>query len=100
VDQAIEAGATNIERVAFEVVDPTALESRARSLAMTEARARAEELASLAGVTVNGVMSIIEGEMEPASRAFIGRAASSETTPIEAGETEVRVSVRVSYSIS
>lgn len=52
------AGANSIHGVNFMVKDSAALEQSARSAAMADARARAEELAELAGVTLGEVLTI------------------------------------------
>ncbi|KAA3661007.1 MAG: DUF541 domain-containing protein, partial [Chloroflexi bacterium] len=52
---AIESGANNIYGVYFSVSEPAALEAKARELAIANARARAESLAALSGVSLGDV---------------------------------------------
>ncbi len=49
---AVNAGANMVNYIQFNIEDRTALESQARELAVSDARARAEELAALMGLTV------------------------------------------------
>jgi uncharacterized protein YggE len=69
---------------------------------MADARARAEGLADLAGVTLGKPLSVTESTTIPPSpvleAAPAGRGAE-ETTPIEAGELEVSVTVDVLFAI-
>lgn len=60
LDAAIEAGANSIYGVTFQVEDPSSVESDARQRAVEDARAKAEELASLTGVGIGNVISISE----------------------------------------
>ena len=60
LDAAIAAGANNINGVNFQVEDPSSVESDARISAVEDARAKAEELAALTGVSVGKVVSISE----------------------------------------
>lgn len=60
LDAAIQAGANNMYGVSFKVADPSTLESDTRSKAMTDAQAKAEELAKLAGVELDKIISVSE----------------------------------------
>lgn len=60
LDAAIEAGANDIGRLRFSLENPAALESEARAMAVADARAKAEELAALIGVTVGEATEISE----------------------------------------
>ncbi len=99
LDTAVAAGANNIYGVNFTVDDATELEDAARADAVANAKARAESLARLAGVSVGDVMSISEvaGGSVPVYDSFKGMGSSG--TPIEAGQLEVQTSVQVTYAI-
>jgi uncharacterized protein YggE len=103
VDGAAAVGATTIHGIAFRIDDPTKVEAKARELAMANARAKAEALARSAGVAIKGVAAIAEdtgGAMPPMPlRAFALARAEAAPTPVEAGTTEVSVTVTVSYLI-
>lgn len=60
LDAAIEAGANNIYGVEFALDDNEAVKSDARAQAVEDARAKAEELAALNGVSVGRVVAISE----------------------------------------
>jgi len=60
LDAAIEAGSNDIGGVRFSLEDPAAVESEARAMAVADARAKAEELAALIGVSVGEVTEISE----------------------------------------
>lgn len=60
LESAIAAGANNIYGVTFRLEEPGSVESEARQRAIEDAAAKAEELASLNGLTVGPVVSISE----------------------------------------
>lgn len=55
-----DAGANSIHGIYFTVADPSALEAQARESAMANARARANSLAELGGVTLGDIKIISE----------------------------------------
>ncbi len=103
VDGALEAGATSLDGLAFRVEDPTEAERAARTSAVAQARARAEVLAAAAGVAIAGVSDIVEGGPPPAwPIAKVARLtmATESSTPVEAGVTEIAVTVTVTFRIA
>ncbi len=105
IDAVAEAGGdlTRIDNVSFSVDDPSDYYEEARQKAMADAKAKAKELAGLAGVTLGKATYISEGisypvyprsgvvvEMEEVVRA---------PTPISPGETEISLTVQVAYAI-
>jgi uncharacterized protein YggE len=103
IDDAAVAGgnAVVVQSIRFAIDDPTALESRAREAALKEARARAEELASLTGVSLGGPLSVVESRdnVVPKEQAILASRIVESPTPIQAGELEVLVTVNVRYAI-
>jgi uncharacterized protein YggE len=104
LDQITQAGATNIHGIQFDVADPTAAVNQARELAVADARARAEHLASLTGVTLGRPLSVAEsgGPVPPQPLRTAPAAAqpgAAPATPIEPGQTEIRLSVQIRYAI-
>ena len=103
VDGALEAGATSLDGLEFRVEDPAPAEREARTRAMAAARARADVLAEAAGLTIVGVRDVTEGGAvaPPEPRMKAARmslaAADAAPTPVEAGTTEIVVTVTVSY---
>jgi uncharacterized protein len=96
----VEAGANNIWGVSFTVEDMSAAQAEARGDAIEDARARAEALAELSGVTLGPVMSISEvvGMNQPVF-ATAERAAMDAGGSISPGELEVGYQVQVAYFI-
>jgi uncharacterized protein len=105
VDAAVEAGANNIYGIEFRVDDPSAQESEARQNAIDDARAKAEELASLTGVTVGEVVSVSEviaGGGYIASNFAQDRGmggGGGGATPISPGQLELLMQLQVTYAI-
>lgn len=100
VDAVVEAGANNIWGVSFTVEDMSEAQAAARGDAVEDARARAEALAELSGVTLGPVMSISEvvGANQPVY-AMAERAALDAGGSISPGELEVGYQVQVTYFI-
>jgi uncharacterized protein YggE len=103
VDGSLTAGATSLDGLSFRVDDPREAERAARVAAVAEARSRAEILAEAAGVAIGGVVGIVEGGPPPTwpqPKAQMLRAAADTGTPVEAGTTEISVSVTVTFQIA
>ena len=100
VDGALGAGATSLDGLTFRVDDPREAEHAARTAAIVEARARADVLAEASGVAISGVSDIVEGGPQPtwpqpkATRMLM---AADAGTPVEAGATEIAVTVTVTF---
>lgn len=97
-----EAGANSVHGVQFTVEDSAGLEERAREAAITDARARAESLAELAGVELGDVLQISMTNGGGWPRPMMARmeAADAATVPgISPGEQSVNVQVQVSFAI-
>lgn len=101
LDAAIEAGANNIWGVNFSLDNTNAPEAQAREQAITDAKARAEALAKLTGVTVGDVMAISEvvsgGPVPVFSAAKEGFGGGG--GPVEAGEVTFSTQIQVIYAI-
>ena len=105
VDAVTAAGANRVDGISFAVDDPAPPKDEARALALANARAKAEQLASLAGVRIVGVKSIVEAD--PAVRPVpTTRQAAAPATfdaapppPVEPGTQEVRTQVSVVYVV-
>ncbi len=98
----VDAGANNIYGVSFSVSDAAKLESEARTRAVADARARAEELAQAAGVTLGEVVSISEFTSGPIpyavaeARQGVGGGGA---VPIATGQYQLNLQVNVAFSI-
>jgi uncharacterized protein YggE len=97
LDGVVAAGANQVWGVSFTVSDDQKWQSEAREKAMSDARSRASELASLAGVELGDVLSVSEviggGVMVYAERAMGGGGG------IAPGELEMATQVQVTFAI-
>lgn len=98
---AVDAGANNVQGIEFSIADPAALQARARAAAMHDAQAQAQQLATLAGVTLGRPVSIEETSTPLASPAPTMAAArvGGGGAPVEGGQLAVKAQVTVRYAI-
>ena len=105
IDGAIEAGGdlARFQNVSFSIEDPTALKDEARAEAIQNLRAKAEQMASLAGVQLGRLSYLTEsGGFAPSPMVMMERAAFGDMaapTPIMSGELDVTVSVQAAFEI-
>ena len=106
IDAVAEAGGdlTRIDSLSFSVDDPSAYYEEARGKAMADAKAKAEQLAELAGVTLGKPTYISEGVQTPPIKYMLrdeiaGPPSPGLTTPISPGEMEISLTVQVVYAI-
>ena len=101
--QAVGAGANSINGVSFTVSDQSRLEAEARDKAMADAKARAEQLAKAAGVTLDKPMSINEYSVGPVPYAPEYKAAPAlgggAPVPVSTGQIQINLQVSVTYII-
>jgi uncharacterized protein len=104
IDGLVQAGATNVDRVRFDVKERAALEREALRLAVVDARARADAAAAGAGRAVDRVLKIDDtrpqeyrGPVMMGARAGLAETAAS--TPVEAGLIEVHATVTLTVTI-
>lgn len=106
IDAVAAAGGdlTRIDNISFSIEDPSAYHEEARQKAMADARAKAEQLAELAGVTLGKPIYISESAYIP-SPIYRGdvfekvAGAPMVETPISPGEMEISLNVQVTYAI-
>ncbi len=106
IDAVAEAGGdyTRINSIIFTVDDPTDYYEEAREKAMEDAEAKAQQLADLAGVDLGKPTYVNEsGAFIPVPREYYMAVPEAVPTPasspISPGETEIRLTVQVVYSI-
>lgn len=106
IDAVTEAGGdlTRISSISFTVDEPTPYYNQAREKAMNDAKAKAEQMASLGGITLGKITYISESgvyipEIYPPIYKDSISAGDYATTPISEGETEIILSVQVAYAI-
>ena len=95
-----EGGATNVG-ASFGLADPKAAQAEARTLAIADARSRAQTMASAAGISLGRVIRIsdINSSGIPSARFDVGSAAPA-ATQLPVGELNVTVSVEVDFAIA
>src|SRR5262245_27032397 len=100
LDALVRSGANQLGGIQFMIADPKPLAERARTLAVTDAVAKARTLATAAGVTLGPLMSIQESMSNRPIPVFaMARAVAAEATPIAEGEERVSVNVTMVYAI-
>lgn len=105
IDAAASAGGdeVRVSGVSFAIEDDDELVQAARAAAWTDAEAKAEELAALAGVTLGAPIAISESFTASPRPVFFGggldAAEEALQTPIVAGEQTVTVNLSVEYGI-
>jgi hypothetical protein len=108
VDAVVEAGGDliRVEGISFTIEDPTPYHAEAQEKAVADAKAKAEQLASSAGVTLGKPIYISEGYISrpvyEVKRLPIPAPAVIPPPPptlISPGEQEITVSVSITFSI-
>lgn len=103
LDLVVQAGATSVLGVRFDVKDRAALERDALTHAVQDARARADALAAGAGRTVDRVIRIDDSRQSriPPQPVMVMRAQAADAapTPVEGGLIEIRAQVTLTVSI-
>ncbi len=100
VDAVTAAGANRVDGVTFAVDQLEAPKAQARALAVQNARTKADQLASLAGMRIIGVKAMEESDAtsnSPRPQPMAARAESAAAPPIEPGTQEVRTQVSIVY---
>lgn len=104
LDDAVLAGGNSVRvnGISFAVDDPEKYSSQARALAVKDAKARAEELAKQAGVSLGKPRTITESFGGPGPVPAFTRGAgdlAEAPTPISPGESEVTINVSILYAV-
>lgn len=97
IDIAVQAGANQVQRIAFTLSDPAAPHRDALREAVLKARAEAEVIATALGLRISAFHSIVAqdmGQVRPLLRsAMVAQAESAPVTPVEPGLIQVRARV-------
>jgi hypothetical protein len=100
LDQAISAGANEVQGVSFTLSSSTlaTIQKQALQAALTDADGQAKALATTLGVTIIGPISVTPGyEFQPTNYS---RFAATPQTPIESGTLQVTATVQVTYAFT
>ena len=95
-----EGGATNVG-ASFGLADPKAAQAEARTLAIADARSRAQAMATAAGIRLGAVVRVTDLTSSglPSARFDVGAGAPA-TTQLPVGELTVAVTVVVDFAIA
>jgi hypothetical protein len=103
LDAAVGSGATNVHDLRFDVKNREAVEQQALQRAVADGMAKANTIAGAANRGVDRILRIEEtfvGGPQPVERAVMMRmSAADASTPVAAGEIEVRAQVRLTVAI-
>lgn len=104
LDLTVQAGATSVSGIRFEIKDRAGAEREALRMAVMDARLRAEALATGAGRTVDRILRIDDGPRQfkgpqPLILGARGMAADAAPTPVEAGMVEIEAHVTMTVTI-
>jgi uncharacterized protein len=102
LNTAVSSGANTINSISFDVADKTAAMAQARQKAMVNASSLAAELAKNAGVKLGDIQNISYSDNNfPMAYYGMGgsAAAPNASVPIQPGQTQISVSVSVTYTI-
>jgi uncharacterized protein YggE len=104
LDIVVQAGATAVTDVRFDLVDRAGAEREALRLAVIDARARADAAAAGAGLGVDRVLRIDDSRQSfqpPRPMLAMAREAADMqvATPIESGDVEIRAQVTLTVGI-
>jgi uncharacterized protein YggE len=100
VDTATAKGANEVNGLWFEVGDPVSAMDEARAAAIAQARTSAQKMASAAGVSLGGVVSISESVASNPGPYYYGEAMRTLDTTIQPGTQDVQATVTVTFEIN
>jgi len=93
-----EGGATNLS-VSFGLADPKSAQAEARSLAIADARSKAQAMASAAGVRLGQVIQVSDLSSNSRYPSVSYGAAQAVPTQVPVGQMDVQVTVEVDFAI-
>ena len=102
LDKAVTAGANSIYGVGFGHNDPSALLDSARTVAVADARRKADIYATAGGARIGRLMVLTEepGRQPPVPFVRAYAAMTAAPTPIEAGEDKLTVTVLARFELT
>ena len=104
VDAVAQAGADEVSGVAFALQDPQGAEDAARRDAVRKLQAQAQLYAGATGLRLQRLVTLAEtggySPQPPRPMMAMSMRAKEVSTPVEAGELDVRVQVRATYELA
>jgi uncharacterized protein YggE len=103
IDAAVLGGATTVQGISYDTSDRSGHEAAALGAAVRDARAKAQAMATAAGVSLGNVLSINASQQYtpyPFPMMGAARATSSADTQIAPPNVQLTVSVTVSWAIA
>lgn len=100
LDAAVGDGANTFNGLSFALSEPGPALDQARDKAVSDARRKAEQIATAAGVKLGRILEIREGGGAPEPRPMFARDAAMAAAPIQGGEVGYSVSVTISWEIA
>ena len=102
LDKAVTVGANTINGISFAVADPSELYDAARKLALADATHKAELYSDAAGVGLDNIVSIAEGQGFVPPQPYAAKTMAMEASapvPVEAGELTFSIDVDVVWDL-
>jgi len=95
IDKATADGANQVGGLSFIVDDPTPFEDQARQMAISNAKKKAQTLASQAGLNLGRVINVVENQQAQPRPMYAP--APNVPTQVEPGSTEIIMDVTLTY---
>jgi uncharacterized protein len=99
VDAAVGAGATNVYGPSLSLSSQDAIYAKALTAAVAQAKTKAQALADAAGLTLGGVVTMVEGGGVAVPLPY-AQGAAKVVTPIEPGTQSVQATVTITFALS
>lgn len=104
IDVATANGANQVGGISFDVDDKTKAEEQARKEAVSEAKQKAQQAASIAGFRLGKIINYSENNEIPPRPLMYGMGAAKNDsavppTQIQTGSSEIKITVSLSYQI-
>jgi hypothetical protein len=105
INAGLNAGANNVNGLSFTMEDPSKLEADARTKAIKDAQARAQQLADGLGVKLGKPVIVSEVTsggpiFQPQFAGAVAKSADGGSVPISPGQQTVTVTINVTYAIA
>jgi uncharacterized protein YggE len=100
VEAAVQAGANQVYGPTFAISEQSSLYENAIDDAYPDARAKAEKIAAVTGVSLGAVVNVVEGGGLPQPLFAGGDQAAESQPPVEPGLQEIQASLTVTFAIA